>query len=529
MSQLNLALKHSQSESTLEPRQSDKVKTPTVGWLPTNHLNLFYMLAAGLLMPPSGFGEKYYKDVLVSFPGWIPLFFDKMVFREAIELASIEANHLIPCLVEIDLSQLSGEVRIVRDTQFLEVKYPDEIHSDVTFILVPAPLPTSWIESVRCRNQEDVKGIRSKSRDYNNVKLPKVVRPNKTLFDKSLGYPWPPNIELPPREVPLGAPLAAGGIMATLFHIANMGDICTRANQVAFDAQSEIEKSDDSLFINCIRNWALNGELSIQQSSSASSDNTEFELFWGAVSQIVQSKFSQSRRSPEDGILLFLDHFSGSKPDIWKRRIEDLRTTLEELIGFGSSTVTESFKRHPYAVARALILFFNYSDSRKLFQHSNAKLGEQDWLAASILFGAREGWLGLKISSRNVVNLETAVSHRMAQMSHRISDSGIDLGNPPQRVYSLRELFVGDSGWYKRREPIAVQLAIKQEWNCVTTKIILEGGNYGLTGTAGGDISIEFEGEPKFFGKSINQIEFLKLLAQTRIDEKTDIFIRNKF
>jgi len=50
------------------------VSTPKTGILVTNHLNLMYMLAAGLLMPPSGFGGKYYGDTLAAFPGWLPVF-----------------------------------------------------------------------------------------------------------------------------------------------------------------------------------------------------------------------------------------------------------------------------------------------------------------------------------------------------------------------------------------------------------------------------------------------------------------------
>ena len=48
-------------------------KAPDSGLLVTNHLNLMYILAAGLVMPPAGFGDKYYRDTLECFPGWIPL------------------------------------------------------------------------------------------------------------------------------------------------------------------------------------------------------------------------------------------------------------------------------------------------------------------------------------------------------------------------------------------------------------------------------------------------------------------------
>ena len=49
-------------------------KAATRWLLVSNHLNLLYMLAAGLVMPPMGFGKKYYQDTLAAYPGWIPLF-----------------------------------------------------------------------------------------------------------------------------------------------------------------------------------------------------------------------------------------------------------------------------------------------------------------------------------------------------------------------------------------------------------------------------------------------------------------------
>ena len=75
-------------------------KAPHSGLLVTNHLNLMYMLAAGLVMPPTGFGGKHYRDPLECYPGWIPLFIGKAP-REAIESSTTEAAHLKPCIVEI--------------------------------------------------------------------------------------------------------------------------------------------------------------------------------------------------------------------------------------------------------------------------------------------------------------------------------------------------------------------------------------------------------------------------------------------
>ena len=81
--------------------KTDRVKSrcPDSGLLATNHLNLFYMLSAGLLLPPAGFGGKHYHDTLDSFPGWIPLFLGRPS-RRAISESTAEAPHLKPVLVE---------------------------------------------------------------------------------------------------------------------------------------------------------------------------------------------------------------------------------------------------------------------------------------------------------------------------------------------------------------------------------------------------------------------------------------------
>ena len=55
---------------TLEINTDAKAEVPTPQWglLVTNHLNLMYMLATGLVMPPAGFGG----EVLSGYPGVLP-------------------------------------------------------------------------------------------------------------------------------------------------------------------------------------------------------------------------------------------------------------------------------------------------------------------------------------------------------------------------------------------------------------------------------------------------------------------------
>ena len=97
---------------------------PVLWRLVTNQRNLLYMLAAGLVMPPQGFGKKYYLDTLSHYPGWIPLFADA-VPKAAIEHSISERKNLIPCIVTVNLDLSCGKVMgIARDGSAREINFP---------------------------------------------------------------------------------------------------------------------------------------------------------------------------------------------------------------------------------------------------------------------------------------------------------------------------------------------------------------------------------------------------------------------
>ena len=77
--------------------------------LVTNHQNMLYMLAAGMVMAPAGFRGKHYSDPLGVHPGWIPLFRDKPgIPADALRHATRERRYLLPCIASFDLRGLSG-------------------------------------------------------------------------------------------------------------------------------------------------------------------------------------------------------------------------------------------------------------------------------------------------------------------------------------------------------------------------------------------------------------------------------------
>ena len=111
--------------STIKKPQSQR-KSARIWHLITNHQNMLYMLAAGMVMGPAGFRGKYYSDPLNVYPGWIPLFRDKaQVPADALNYATSERKHLIPCIASFDLADLSGPARMLsRDGRIRDISLP---------------------------------------------------------------------------------------------------------------------------------------------------------------------------------------------------------------------------------------------------------------------------------------------------------------------------------------------------------------------------------------------------------------------
>ncbi|MDE0285570.1 MAG: hypothetical protein OXN26_13610, partial [Gammaproteobacteria bacterium] len=82
------------------PKKRRSRRKPKRIWrLVTNHQNMYYMLAAGMVMAPAGFRGKHYSDTLCDYPGWVPLFRDKDgIPSGALHQATSERRHLLPCI-----------------------------------------------------------------------------------------------------------------------------------------------------------------------------------------------------------------------------------------------------------------------------------------------------------------------------------------------------------------------------------------------------------------------------------------------
>ncbi len=227
-----------------------------------------------------------------------------------------------------------------------------------------------------------------------------------------------------------------------------------------------------------------------------------------------------------DALLAHLELAADRLEERMKQALSGLAGDLRKLAGFTDSTITQLFERHPKPFSRVMTLFFLREECSELLEFRHPLLSETNYVAAGILFAAREGWLGLSLDLRDHPGLQDAVSHRMAAMAHRISNSGMNLGDPPSRPIPLRELFTpGPRGWIKAQNKAALALARDCDWDCIQTRINLGNGDYRLM-VDGKGMHILLAGEAKAVTTEVDREQFLANLAHWRPTSAQDRKVR---
>ncbi len=473
--------------------------TPDSGVLVTNDRNLMYMLAAGLLMPPSGFGGKHYRDSLSAFPGWLPLFIGPESSAPsppsaAVEDATGEARHLRPALVEVDLRDLGGMVQAHGPDGWAEQRLEDGVAADQSLLLFPAPLPVSRIRSVVFRSIEEQRAIEGHANDFGNVSFDGLdLKTDQDRFDSLSDQAWPPPDGPAERPVAIAAAQAAAGVLAVLHRLANTGDLSVETARCAFD--QSCNPPDDSI-LRVLPEWIVTA----RGTGSRKTPRTGQDLFWGAVDRVVQCRDQGGRNDATDALVTFYREAAEGMEGELRTRAGAVVSTLESLSGgLGGDTVSGMLDRHRTPTGRAAILFLLRRKSRELLDlmRDYPQLEERDRLAAGILFGARDGWLKLPLALRGSAELANAVTHRMAVLAHRLDGSGCDLGTEPPRVRPLREIFRVPGDWGPAEEDAALWLASELKWrDCYRTTVSLDAGSYQLR-IEGGTVYIDCADSPR--------------------------------
>ena len=487
----------------------------------TSQRNLFYQIASGLIMPPQGFGSKYYLDTAAAFPGYLPIF-PGNVSHAAVEISISETTHLIPCVLNLELNCLSGPVKIItHQGEVKDVNFQD-VDSSCQLMLVPAPLPITFIKAILCRSRDEKLGIETDAKDFNNVDISDyLIKTAAGAFSKLKTGKWPPaGIDVDPVSITLNVPIAAGAMMAVLSNMSNRGELTVSAGKMAFDPESSSSILTPYPVITAMGEW-------LQSGRSAGVGDVSQKLFWNIVSHVSAANNAAEKSSALDVAIGYLEAMPSDEFDQRARSYgEKLALDLRRILGLADSTISEIFERHPRPVSRAMTLFVLREKIEDLLEFYNPQLTEADYVLAAILFAAREGWIGLSNDLRDFPGLKTAVSHRMAAIAHNIAGSKLDLGPCPARPQSLIELLTsGEAAKPKAKKEAAVYLARKMKWKCLQTRINLGKGDYQMAVSTAG-IQLTLEGDVKAVVTEVLEKEFMSELLAAEIPSNIERKVR---
>ncbi len=499
--------------------------------LVTNHQNMLYMLAAGMVMSPAGFRGKHYSDCLNVYPGWIPLFRDKIKIPEdALSRATAERRHLLPCIASFDLSGLSGPVRMLsRDGRIRDLASPAaRKRKDDIAMLVRAPIPTSLLSSINFRSPEDRQAFEGAANDVSNVDLFRCrVAVAESLYAFDTGVGW---AATQPQEQLLSDDgddfpafgQALGGALAMLYRFANRSDLGLAAFRLATggarDKDIHLARSDPILAE--LSNW-MNGEAVSGQA------DTRARLFWGVVRSLVAAKTQEHTQTPVDVALEYLDsQLAILQESELRPRLERLVADMRGCRGLGAGTITELLERHKGSLSRPLLLFCLRENCTELLEFSNPLLNDAEYVLAGILFGVRDSWLQMPKELRDP-EVSAYVAYRMAVAEHLRCRDDFTLTSPPGPK-PLRELFTapGSEG-NSSQNGVALKLAKMCNWNdCVRTRITLAEGDY-PDSFERNDLQLVLPGRVVASTEEVEVAIFLRRLGQwPPIDPKIEAEVR---
>ncbi len=511
---------------------------PRLTWhLPTNQLNLMYLLAAGVITGPKGFGRKYYQDVLSICPGWLPLF-AAAIPGEALDLAVSEAGHLRRVAAALDLSGLEGPVQAMgSDGEIRPLLFPQGLTGAEQVLFVPAPLPATWIQAILFASKEDSAATLDEASDYANVPMASYKRQVKPkLFTAASKVPWPPAAGvLPERDEPIHAVAGIGATLGLLFALGNRDDSLVDAGRLLWDP-TDPERQTDALkepLLAALSRWA-------SMAGPADGQDIQGRLLLETLQGVIDAKVRRDNQSsvgssatgltldPRQAVLDVLEAQRRHLPeDKWQSALERLGGDLRGIVGLGGDTVSALLTRHTKPFSRGLILFFLREACQDLLDMRQPLLTGMDTVIAAALFGARSGWMGLPAEMRAQPGLREAVTHRMAALAQRHQQTGLELGPAPERVRPLRELlWPREDGWSKTQQAGALTLARGMGWSQVMqTRINLGKGEYRLQ-VDGRGAHILLDGEVKAVTTEIDREGLFARLAEAAIPLRLDTEVR---
>lgn len=469
------------SKSASTGKQKNQRKESRRWYLVTNHLNMMYMLAAGLVMSPVGFRGKHYKDSLSQFPGQVPLFADdKDIPTDILELVTSERSHLIACIATFDLSGHHGPVSLLKKTgkiQSVDLQPKRRNKNDIA-MLIPAPLPISALRAISFQSSEDMQVFQSAALSVSNVgSFSHLTNVSELLFEQdedTSSVNRQPSLPGGGSDTSPTFGLALGGVLTMLYHVANRSDLGMKifGSVTRYSVEEDSRLDIDDPILAEIPRW-MSG-LGIAEGA-----DDRVSLFWGVVESLIESQEKEQSQNPIDVVLtsltLQLDSLSNKA---YVPRLESLIADISALSGLGGKRISELLRDHKGSLSRPLLLVCLHEHCQDLLEFSDPSVSDTEYVLAAVLLGVRDSWLRLPTQLR-APELSDYVAHRMAAAEYARRAEAFSMDAPLAPV-PIREYFRPSEGkWSGYQDEQAVHLAKKCQWNdCLQSVVTLPEGEW---------------------------------------------------
>lgn len=406
-------------------------------WLfPTNTNNMRMIMAQGLLTSPEGF-TKYYKDVLLDCDGYLPLFRHNKIPATSIEKSVSEAEYLVPCLLEFDLSKLSGLVTALINGKTKKVDLNlglPQLEGDIEQLFIPLPMPLGCISKIIFKDKDDIDAFKKDAEIRSNVILGKIklssTNTEKKLFETTnpeFLFDMVEEIE-EPKKPDYPTVYAYGGLLSLLFYHAKNGAL---SHQFFDDFSRNVIPKTNNL-----KEQVVPKVIYEYFHNHYNMDETrpENKILKGVLDSCIKSN------DIKNSVINFLRELDWNDEKA-KVRSSELADTLNNYASNSSGTVSEYFNNAKPGLEKVLLMLFTREDSGSFidFQNSNIKFTESEYLLFAMFFGIRDGFIKVPPFIRKYSSLQEYISNRMAAYAHKKVDSNIEFKemNLPKTVWQF--------------------------------------------------------------------------------------------
>ncbi|KAF3983933.1 MAG: hypothetical protein HFP81_04745 [Methylococcales symbiont of Hymedesmia sp. n. MRB-2018] len=451
-------------------------------FLPTNTDNLKMMVAQGLITSPDGFSpNKYYKDELENYPGYIPLFKNNIP-QQTLDLVISEQDNMQVCLIEIDLTKITGSAKNQQNE-----RVDINIDTKEDLLLLQAPLPLSCIKQIIFKSVDDKKSLDDEQNLSSNfiladlktgfsTKDEKLFKVDNTLYDNKKNTTITTD-----KAIDYPTTYALGGLLANLFYFAKNGQ---HSNNVY------------ESFCNFDKERLDKDKLCVYQYFYSTDESNDLHTMYNKLLK----KIVNGADFKNDVIVLL-------ESDNWDERLKPRTQELAKMLRAfenNDTSISQKFTDAKKPLERLLLMLFHQENSENLSEYQLDFFKEEDYLLFALVFGARDKFIKSPKFIRECQDLQNFISFKMAEYAHLKSDSAIEFKRP-NRVKTVWDILNTQKTGKKSVEKLAIK-------NCFQTVI---SGDYQHQGNK--NIYKGFV-DPKY---EIVGDEYFKTMSKKNIDSTT--------